>query len=157
MWVWRKMLRVLWTAKRTNVSILNKVKLTQRLSSMTHRPILKLFCHISCYDNIEKLINHKRKTRGVKETGMTYPLDRHDFQPNTIHNPISGPGDLLFSVPSMSSTIPYTSQLSSHHTSVRTLNEEHSKYRRSGYEGLWWKWSYTIINVKLKRNKRRRD
>ncbi|KAM0730348.1 hypothetical protein ACS0PU_002677 [Formica fusca] len=59
MWVWRRMLRIPWTARRTNISVLNEIKLKQRLSSMTYSRILRLFGHIARHDNMEKLVQGK--------------------------------------------------------------------------------------------------
>lgn len=56
MWVWRRMLRIPWTARRTNISILNEIKPKQRLSLMTYGRVLKFFGHIACHDNMEKLM-----------------------------------------------------------------------------------------------------
>ncbi|KAJ8724798.1 hypothetical protein PYW07_015756 [Mythimna separata] len=58
MWCWRKMLRIPWTAFRTNVSILKELKISSRLSSECLRRILKYFGHIARKDggNLERLI-----------------------------------------------------------------------------------------------------
>ncbi|KAA5661874.1 hypothetical protein F3G64_34070 [Pseudomonas aeruginosa] len=58
MWCWRKMLRIPWTAFRTNVSILQELKISSRLSSECLRRILEYFGHIARKDgsNLERLI-----------------------------------------------------------------------------------------------------
>ena len=58
MWCWRRMLRIPWTARRTNQSILNDVGITDRLSTICRRHILQYFNHITRRgeDNLEKLI-----------------------------------------------------------------------------------------------------
>lgn len=75
MWVWRRMLRVPWTARRTNASILEEIKPVQRLSSMTYGRILKFFGHISRHDNLEKLVVQGRpegkRKRGRSPTRWT--------------------------------------------------------------------------------------
>lgn len=68
MWVWRRLLRIPWTARRTNASVLNEIKPTQRLSSVTYSRILKLFGHISRHDTMERFVvqgqlEGKRKRR----------------------------------------------------------------------------------------------
>lgn len=58
MWCWRRMLRIPWTARRTNVSILKELQITERLSKECRRRILAFFGHISRKgeDCLEKLI-----------------------------------------------------------------------------------------------------
>ncbi|MFR6994919.1 RNA-directed DNA polymerase, partial [Streptococcus pneumoniae] len=56
MWVWRRMLRIPWTARRTNNSILDELNIKTRLSSVVLSRILKFFGHIHRSDNMEKLI-----------------------------------------------------------------------------------------------------
>ena len=75
MWVWRRMLRIPWTARRTNASVLNEINPAQRLSSMTYGRILKFFGHISRHDNMEKLVVQGRpegkRKRGRSPTRWT--------------------------------------------------------------------------------------
>lgn len=70
MWCWRRMLRVPWTARRTNISILNEIRPQQRLSSLTYGRILKFFGHINRNDNIEKLVVQGRST-GKRRRGRS--------------------------------------------------------------------------------------
>lgn len=58
MWVWRRLLRIPWTAHRTNVSILEELGIQERLSSVVKRRILKYFGHVTRRkdDNLEKLV-----------------------------------------------------------------------------------------------------
>ena len=58
MWCWRRMLRIPWTAKRTNVSILNQLRIGTRLSTICYKRILGYFGHIArrSPDNLDKLI-----------------------------------------------------------------------------------------------------
>lgn len=58
MFCWRRMLRIPWTAHRTNLSILNELQVKQRLSSICMQRILKYFGHIARKpsDNLEKLM-----------------------------------------------------------------------------------------------------
>lgn len=46
MWCWRRMLRIPWTAKRTNVSILTQLRIKERLSKTCHQRVLSYFGHI---------------------------------------------------------------------------------------------------------------
>lgn len=64
MWCWRRMLRIPWTAKRSNISILREIQSTQRLSSTVYKKILKFFGHIMRSDNLERLTKEKRKKKG---------------------------------------------------------------------------------------------
>ena len=58
MWCWRRMLRIPWTAKRTNVSILSQLGIETRLSSLCLQRILSYFGHIMRRgdDSLEKLV-----------------------------------------------------------------------------------------------------
>lgn len=60
MWCWRRMLRIPWTAHRTNISILKQLKLekTQRLSTTCLQRILRYFGHVARRDtnNLERLM-----------------------------------------------------------------------------------------------------
>ncbi|VEN39957.1 unnamed protein product [Callosobruchus maculatus] len=54
MWTWRRMLRIPYTAHRTNVSILDKLGNPKRLSSIVSMRMLTFFGHIHRSDNMEK-------------------------------------------------------------------------------------------------------
>lgn len=58
LWCWRRILRVPWTAHRTNISINNEINEAQRLSQIVLARILKFFGHINRRDdnNLEKLV-----------------------------------------------------------------------------------------------------
>lgn len=58
MWCWRRMLRIPWTARRTNISILEELGITTRLSAACFQRILKYFGHIARRnpDSLEKLM-----------------------------------------------------------------------------------------------------
>lgn len=47
MWVYRRMLRIPWTAHRTNTSILTELNITTRLSTIINQSILRYFGHIT--------------------------------------------------------------------------------------------------------------
>lgn len=57
MWCWRRLLKIPWTAFRTNVSILKELHIKDRLSSTVQLRILKFFGHISRNENsMERLV-----------------------------------------------------------------------------------------------------
>lgn len=58
MWCWRPMLRVPWSVRRTNESILNEIKLAEKLSITCHRRILEYFGNTMREEggNLEKLV-----------------------------------------------------------------------------------------------------
>ncbi|VEN34867.1 unnamed protein product [Callosobruchus maculatus] len=56
MWTWRRILRVPYTAHRTNVSILDELGNPMRLSSIVSKRMLTFFGHIHRSDNMEKFI-----------------------------------------------------------------------------------------------------
>ena len=58
MWCWRKLLRIPWTAHRTNVSILQELQIKTRLSVVCLKRVLGLFGHIVRRepDNLERTI-----------------------------------------------------------------------------------------------------
>lgn len=57
MWCWRRMLRIPWTARRTNISILRELNITQRLSTHVYDRILRYFGHIMRReDGLERLV-----------------------------------------------------------------------------------------------------
>ncbi|KAL0833107.1 hypothetical protein ABMA28_001217 [Loxostege sticticalis] len=60
MWCWRRLLRIPWTAHRTNVSVLKELKMenAQRLSSICLYRVVGYFGHIARREanNLEKLV-----------------------------------------------------------------------------------------------------
>jgi hypothetical protein len=58
MWSWRRLLRVPWTDKRTNVSILEELKIKDRLSTICLKRILQFFGHIARRgeESLERLV-----------------------------------------------------------------------------------------------------
>lgn len=72
MWTYRRMLRIPWTAKRTNVSILNELRVQQRLSSICYQRILRFFGHIVRRpgENLEKLVV-QGKVEGKRSRGRS--------------------------------------------------------------------------------------
>ncbi|XP_071554988.1 uncharacterized protein [Temnothorax nylanderi] len=72
MWCWRRMLGIPWTARRTNVSILKELNITDRLSTICRRRVLQYFGHITRrnQDNLEKLIV-QGKVEGKRPRGRS--------------------------------------------------------------------------------------
>ena len=74
MWVWRRILSILWTASRTNVSIVNELDEPIKLSVLCEKCKLRYFGHIMRRedDNLEKGILFgkapDRKARGRSPT-----------------------------------------------------------------------------------------
>ncbi|CAH2243650.1 jg26125 [Pararge aegeria aegeria] len=58
LWCWRTMLRIPWTAHRTNASILRQLKIIKRLSTTCLKRIFEYFDHIARRDgdNLEKIV-----------------------------------------------------------------------------------------------------
>lgn len=77
MWCWRRLLRIPWTAKRTNVSILNQLKIKTRLSTICQQRILSYFGHTVRRgdESLEKLIvvgsTEGKRSRGRSPTRWT--------------------------------------------------------------------------------------
>ena len=72
MWAYRRMLRIPWTAKRTNASIIYELQIKQRLSSDCYQQILRFFGHIVRRpgDNLEKLMVQGR-VEGTRSRGRS--------------------------------------------------------------------------------------
>lgn len=70
MWCWRRLLRVPWTARRTNASILEEINPEHRLSSLTSARALKFFGHIMRHDNVERLMV-QGMTEGKRRRGRS--------------------------------------------------------------------------------------
>lgn len=72
MWVWRRLLRIPWTAHRTNVSVLEEINSRNRLSSRINANIVKYFGHINRRNssNLERLII-QGKVEGARTRGRS--------------------------------------------------------------------------------------
>lgn len=55
MYCYRQMLRIPWTAKRTNASIIKELGIRERLETTVRKRVLKFFGHIIRQDNIETI------------------------------------------------------------------------------------------------------
>ncbi|CAH2261295.1 jg21964 [Pararge aegeria aegeria] len=84
MWCWRRMLRIPWTAKRTNVSILAQLGVRVRLSSICYQRLLSYFGHIMRRgnDSLEKIIvtgnTEGKRPRGRSPTRWADRLKKSD-------------------------------------------------------------------------------
>ena len=58
MWCWRRMLRVSWMERRTNASIMEELKVPNRLSTLVNKRMLQFFGHVvrRNVENLEKII-----------------------------------------------------------------------------------------------------
>ncbi|KAJ8709300.1 hypothetical protein PYW07_001902 [Mythimna separata] len=71
MWCWRRLLRIPWTAHRTNISILKELNVKERLSSAVQIRILKFFGHITRNeDSMERLVV-QGKVEGKRSRGRS--------------------------------------------------------------------------------------
>ena len=86
MWCWRRLLRVPWTAKRSNQSILKEISPGCSLAGMMLKLKLQYFSHLMRrVDSLEK--THAGRDWGQEEKGMTedkmagwhHRLDGHEF------------------------------------------------------------------------------
>ncbi len=71
MWVYRRILRIPWTAKRTNDSIREELAITSNLVIRVEQHVLRYFGHISRRQgpNLEKAIM-QGKVEGTKKRGQ---------------------------------------------------------------------------------------
>ena len=73
LWCWRRLLRVPWTAKRSNQSILKEISPKYSLEGLTLKPKLQYFCHLMWRtDSLEKTLMlgkiEVRRRRGWQRT-----------------------------------------------------------------------------------------
>ncbi|CAH2211480.1 jg22989 [Pararge aegeria aegeria] len=71
MWCWRRLLRNPWTAFRTNVSIVEVLKVKERLSSTVQIRILNFFGHITRNDHSMERIVVQGKLEGKRSRGRS--------------------------------------------------------------------------------------
>ena len=88
MWCWRRMLRIPWTAHRTNASILKELNIKERLSSSVQIRILKFFGHITRNeDSMERLVV-QGKVEGKRSRGRS-PTRWTDLIKSVTHSSIN--------------------------------------------------------------------
>ncbi|CAH2217152.1 jg1490 [Pararge aegeria aegeria] len=71
MWCWRRLLRIPWTAFRPNVSILEELKVKERLSSTVQIRILKFFGHITRDKHSMERLVVQGKVEGKRSRGRS--------------------------------------------------------------------------------------
>ena len=80
LWCWRKLLRVLWTARRSNQSILKEINPEYSLESLMLKLKLQYFGHLTRRANsLEKTLTEGRRRRGWQRMrwsdGITDSMD----------------------------------------------------------------------------------
>ena len=88
LWCWRRLLRVPWTARRSNQFILKKISPEYSLEGLMLRLKLQYFAHLMWRtDSLEKTLNPGKDWRWEKKgktldemVGWHYRLDRHEFE-----------------------------------------------------------------------------
>ena len=88
LWCWRRLLRVPWTARRSNQSILKEISLGCSLEGLMLKLKLQYFDHLmQRADSLEKTLMlggiEGRRRRGTTEdemAGWHYRLDGHEFE-----------------------------------------------------------------------------
>ena len=87
LWCWRRLLRVPWTARRSNQSILKEIRPEYSLEGLMLKLKLQYFCHLMLQrtDSLEKTLMLK-KIEGGRRRGqqrmrwLDHRLDGHQFE-----------------------------------------------------------------------------
>ena len=86
LWCWRRLLRVPWTARRSNQSILKEISPEYSLERLMLKLKLQYFGHLmGRADSLEKTprlgkIESRRRREGQKMVGWHHRLDGHEFE-----------------------------------------------------------------------------
>ena len=86
LWCWRRLLRVPWTAKRSNQSILKEISPGISLEGMMLKLKLQYFGHLmGRVDSLEKTlmlggIGGRRRRTEDEMAGWHHPLNGHEFE-----------------------------------------------------------------------------
>ena len=56
LWCWRKLLRIPWTARRTNKSVIEEIKVTNPLEALTKKQQMSYFGHMRRENSLERSI-----------------------------------------------------------------------------------------------------
>ena len=87
LWCWRRLLRVPWTAGRSNQSMLKEISPEYSLEGLILKLKLQCFVHLMCRtDSLEKTMMlgkiEGRRRRGQQDemVGWRHRLDRHEFE-----------------------------------------------------------------------------
>ena len=103
LWCWRRLLRVLWTARGYNQSILKEISPGCSLKGMMLKLKLQYFGHIMWRaDSLEKILMQGGIEGRTKDemAGMHHRLDRHEFEWTPgVGDGQGKPGELWFIEP----------------------------------------------------------
>ena len=87
LWCWRRLLRVPWTARRSNQSIIKEISLEYSLEGLMLKLKLQYFGHLMWRtDSLKKtmmLKDRRQEEKGMTEdemVGWLHQLDRHEFE-----------------------------------------------------------------------------
>ena len=87
LWCWRRLLRVPWTARKSNQSILKEISLEYSLEGLMLKLKLQLFAHLmGRTDSLEKTLMlgniEGRKRRGSQDemVGWHHQVDGHELE-----------------------------------------------------------------------------
>ena len=101
LWCWRRLLRVLWTAKRSNQSILKEINSAYSLEGLMLKLRLQYFGHLMQRADSSEKDPDAKKDWGQEENGATenemvwwyHCLSEHEFEPTSGDR--EGQGSLL--------------------------------------------------------------
>ena len=87
LWCWRRLLRVPWTARRSNQSILKEISPEYSLEGLILKLKLQYFGHLmQRADSLEKTLmlgkieGERRRTTEDEMVGWYHPLNGHEFE-----------------------------------------------------------------------------
>ena len=86
LWCWRRLLRVPWTARRSNQFILKEISPGCSLEGLMLKLKLQYFGHLMRIDSLKKTVAGKdwgQEEKGTREDGMArwhHRLDGHEFE-----------------------------------------------------------------------------
>ena len=87
LWCWRRLLRVPWTARRSNQSILKEINPGYSLEGLMLKLKLQYFGHLMRrVDSLEKILmlekieGRRRRGRQDEMVGWHHQLDKHEFE-----------------------------------------------------------------------------
>ena len=88
LWCWRRLLRVPWTARRSNQSILKEIRPEYSLEGLMLKLKLQYFCHLmQRTDSLEKTlmlgkieVGRRREWTEDEMVGWRHRLDGHEFE-----------------------------------------------------------------------------
>ena len=84
LWYWRRLLRVPWTARRSNQSILNEISPEYSLEGLMLKLKLQYFGHLMWRKDPDDGKDWRQEEKGTTEderVGWHHGLNRHEFEP----------------------------------------------------------------------------